>query len=90
MLPLGPIEGLRCVRPDQLHITLRFLGEVEEGRLPVVTDSLLSAARTLGGVRCEVGPSTAWFSGDRVLQIPARGLDRVRERRAPGDHSDRP
>ena len=28
-------------------------------------------------VRCEIGPSTAWFSGDRVLEIPARGLDQV-------------
>jgi 2'-5' RNA ligase len=60
-----------------LHITLRFLGEVEDSRVPVITDSLVSVARNLGGVRCELGPRTAWFSGDRVLQIPAGGLDEV-------------
>jgi hypothetical protein len=43
-------------------------------RLP---DSLRTAARTLVGVRCELGPSTAWFRGDRVLQIPAKGLEQV-------------
>jgi len=45
--------------------------------VPAITDSLETAARTLAGVRCELGPGTAWFSGDRVLQIPARGLDQV-------------
>lgn len=77
MLQLRPIQGLRSVRPEQWHITLRFLGEVDESLVPAITDSLGTAARTLAGVRCELGPSTAWFSGDRVLQIPARGLDQV-------------
>jgi 2'-5' RNA ligase len=74
-LQLGPIEGLAPIRRDQWHITLRFLGEVDESLLPTITDSLGTAAGTLGGVRCELGPSTAWSGGDRVLQIPARGLD---------------
>src|ERR1019366_4262524 len=77
MLQLTAIQDLRQVRPEQWHITLRFLGEVDESLVPAITDSLGTAARTLAGVRCEVGPSTAWFSGDRVLQIPARGLDQV-------------
>ncbi len=25
-------------------------------------------------IHCEIGPETAWFGGDRVLQIPAVGL----------------
>jgi 2'-5' RNA ligase len=77
MLELRPIKGLRPVRPEQWHVTLRFLGEVDNSLVPAITDSLVTAARTLAGVRCELGPSTAWFSGDRVLQIPARGLDQV-------------
>jgi RNA 2',3'-cyclic 3'-phosphodiesterase len=77
MLQLRPIPGVRLVRSEQWHITLRFLGEVDKSLVPAISDSLGTAARTLAGVRCEVGPSTAWFSGHRVLQIPARGLDRV-------------
>ena len=78
LLQLGSSEVLRHVRRDQLHITLRFLGEVDESLVPTITDSLETAARTLGGgIRCALGPATAWFSGDRVLQIPARGLDQV-------------
>jgi 2'-5' RNA ligase len=77
MLQLGSIERLRRVRRDHWHITLRFLGEVDDSLVPTITDSLGTAARSLRGVRCELGPSTAWFSGDRVLQIPARGLDRL-------------
>jgi 2'-5' RNA ligase len=76
-LRLTPFQGVSFVRPEQWHITLRFLGEVEDGLVPAITDSLESAAKTLAAVRCEVGPRTAWFRSDRVLQIPARGLDHV-------------
>ena len=71
------MEGIKPVPPEQWHITLRFLGEVDMGLIPALIDSLGTASEALAGVRCDVGPSTAWFSGDRVLQIPARGLDRV-------------
>jgi 2'-5' RNA ligase len=77
MLQLRPIDGLRPVRPEHWHITLRFLGEVDQSLVPAITQSLEAAAGTLAGVRCELGPGTAWFSGDRVLQIPAKGLDQV-------------
>ena len=46
--------------------------------MPALIDALQAAARTIRGpIRCELGPTTAWFSGKRVLQIPARGLDEV-------------
>ena len=77
MLHLGPVDGLRLVRADHWHITLRFLGEVAEELVPTIADSLRSATAALGTTRCDLGPTTAWFSGHRVLQIPARGLDRV-------------
>ena len=35
--------------------------------------------RIPGPVHCTVGPRTAWFSGDRFLQIPVTGLDEVAE-----------
>jgi 2'-5' RNA ligase len=76
LLELGPVHGLRLVRPGRWHITLRFLGDVEEDLVPALVDALGDAAESMAGpLRCEVGPGTAWFSGERVLQIPVAGLD---------------
>lgn len=73
-LPSAP--GLRLVRSDEWHITLRFLGEVDERLVPRLLDALGSAARTLTGpVLAVLGPGTAWFPGERVLQVPVTGLD---------------
>jgi 2'-5' RNA ligase len=75
-LELGHVQGVRLVRPGRWHITLRFLGEVEEDLVPALVDALGDAAESMAGpLRCEVGPETAWFSGERVLQIPVAGLD---------------
>lgn len=75
-LDLGSAPGLRVVGPEQWHITLRFLGEVDDDRAIALVIALGSAAASMpGAVPCRLGPSTAWFSGDRVLQIPAEGLD---------------
>jgi 2'-5' RNA ligase len=79
-LELGSVPGLRTVRPEQWHVTVRFLGEVGDDLFPVLVDALGSAAtRVRDPVRCTIGPATAWFGGTRVLQIPATGLDGVAE-----------
>jgi RNA 2',3'-cyclic 3'-phosphodiesterase len=41
--PIAP--GVAWVAPDNLHLTVKFLGGVEEGRLPDVTAALTTAAR---------------------------------------------
>lgn len=75
-LVLGSAPGLRVVGPAQWHITLRFFGEVDDDRVTALVLALGSAAATMTvALRCRLGTSTAWFSGDRVLQIPAQGLD---------------
>lgn len=79
-LQLGSLPGLRLVESQQWHVTLRFLGDVSEDRVPVLIGALEQSARELvGPVRCTVGPATAWFPGQRVLQIPVSGLDQVAE-----------
>jgi 2'-5' RNA ligase len=76
LLELEPAQGLRLVGPGRWHITLRFLGEVEDALVPALVDAVGDAAGSMAGpLRCEVGPGTAWFSGERVLQIPVAGLD---------------
>jgi len=75
-LELGLEQGLRLVRAGRWHITLRFLGDLEEDLVPALVDALADAAESMAGpLRCEVGPGTAWFSGERVLQIPVAGID---------------
>jgi RNA 2',3'-cyclic 3'-phosphodiesterase len=77
-LRLPPTPHLRPVRPEHWHITLRFLGDVDDDLVPTLTDTLAEAAdRVVRPVHCEMGPTTAWFSGNRVLQIPVSGLDRT-------------
>ena len=79
-LELGSVPGIRLVEPRQWHITLRFLGNVGDDLVPPLTDALVDAARSVSGpVHCTVGPGTAWFANQRVLQIPVTGLDEVAE-----------
>jgi RNA 2',3'-cyclic 3'-phosphodiesterase len=77
-LDLSAEKGLRTVGPDHWHVTLRFLGEVDEVLVPALADALRSAvAEVPGPVHCRLGPGTAWFTAVRVLQLPAAGLDEL-------------
>ncbi len=61
--------------PEQLHVTLRFLGEVEAGLLPDLVTALEAAAGGIDGpIHCVAGPATQWFPGGRVLHVPVAGL----------------
>jgi 2'-5' RNA ligase len=80
LLELGSAQGVSLVRPGRWHITLRFLGDVEEDLVPALVDALGGAAESMASpFQCEVGPRTAWFSGQRVLQLPVAGLDEAAE-----------
>jgi RNA 2',3'-cyclic 3'-phosphodiesterase len=74
-LDLGPEKGLRPVAPEQWHVTLRFLGEADEALVPALADALHAGVGSVPApVQCRLGPATAWFTGVRVLQLPAAGL----------------
>jgi len=53
---------VRWVRPENLHLTLKFLGEVEESRLPPLTEAL----RAVRGDQ---------FVDDLVTMLDAKVLD---------------
>jgi 2'-5' RNA ligase len=73
---LGHAKNLRLVGPTRWHVTLRFLGEVDEEQLAALGDALVACgAAQPGPLACRLGPATAWFSRVRVLQLPADGLD---------------
>jgi 2'-5' RNA ligase len=75
-MELGRTKGLRFVGPTRWHVTLRFLGEVDDAALGPLGDALaVCAASFPGPLECRLGPGTGWFTGVRVLHLPAAGLD---------------
>jgi RNA 2',3'-cyclic 3'-phosphodiesterase len=75
-LELGRARGLRFVGPARWHVTLRFLGDVDEEAVGTLGDALVACAAAFPGpLECRLGPGTAWFTEVRVLQLPAAGLD---------------
>jgi 2'-5' RNA ligase len=77
-LPRPELASLRWTTEDQWHITLRFLGEVEEPA--AVAEALREVPTTLQGsgedeVEVMLGAATAWFRGRRILHVPVTGLD---------------
>lgn len=75
-LELGRTKGLRFVGPERWHVTLRFLGEVDDDALGPLGDALVECAAAFPGpLQCRLGPGTGWFTGVRVLHLPVAGLD---------------
>ncbi|MCU1463066.1 MAG: 2-5 ligase [Acidimicrobiales bacterium] len=66
------VDGLRWTTPDQWHVTMRFLGNVDDPA-PVVA-SLRDRVRPLAPVGVRMGPSLGRF-GRRVLHVPVSGLE---------------
>ena len=42
--PLWPAQGVSWVRPENLHLTLRFLGAAEDGQIAVLREGLTAVA----------------------------------------------
>ena len=72
-LPRPDHQRLRWTTPAQWHVTLRFLGEVDEP--DGVVDALGAGLSGVGAVDAVLGPATEWFPGRRVLHVPVTGLD---------------
>jgi 2'-5' RNA ligase len=75
--PFRDLDGIRTVEPSDAHVTLKFLGEVDEGRVPAVEEALEAAVADsgvdpfdlhLGGYGAF--PSTDYIS---VVWVGARG-----------------
>jgi RNA 2',3'-cyclic 3'-phosphodiesterase len=81
-LPRPNLQKLRWTTSDQWHVTLRFLGEVQEPE--PVAKALRSVPRVLedagvGPVEAVLGPAVAWFTGRRILQVPVAGTEVLAE-----------
>lgn len=68
-LPRSDVDGVRWVPRDNLHVTLRFLGDAD---VDEVADRLRGADLSI--VSAELGPAVAML-GRRVVMVPVAGLD---------------
>jgi len=66
--------GVRWTTRDQWHVTLRFLGNVDDPE-PVIT-AVRDAVHSLSAVEVALGPR-AGMLGRGVVQLPVSGLDEV-------------
>ena len=64
---LPPARGLRLLRPEQLHVTLAFIGEVDGAKAAVAREVVESLAPDLGGEALI----------ERFLMIPSSSRTRV-------------
>jgi 2'-5' RNA ligase len=71
-LPRPAVDGLRWTAREQWHVTLRFLGAVDDAALVV---SALSSAVFMPATAV-LGPQVSRF-GQRVLHVPVAGLDDI-------------
>lgn len=62
-------------RPEGIHLTLKFLGEVEDSRVPAIQDALAAAAQGTGALHLEVAGAGAFpnVKAPRVLWLGVRG-----------------
>ncbi|WP_447972643.1 RNA 2',3'-cyclic phosphodiesterase [Nitrospira sp. Kam-Ns4a] len=51
----APDVRLQWVRPESIHVTLKFLGEIEEGRVAAIGEALERIAASLAPFAVEVG-----------------------------------
>jgi 2'-5' RNA ligase len=83
--PLTAAARLRWVRPEAVHVTVKFLGEVPESRLGAIDAALATAAPALPRPRVALGkpgtfgrpPSVIWLGVDGDLQRLTRLAERV-------------
>lgn len=62
---LAEASGLDATDPAQVHVTLKFLGETDPGRLDALTEALAAAVEDAG-----VGPFEATYGGLGVFPSP--------------------
>jgi RNA 2',3'-cyclic 3'-phosphodiesterase len=66
------IKGVRPVDPELIHVTLKFLGNVEEGRIDEIADALKKVkvapfdaqVRSIGGFPNDRSPRVIWIGAD--------------------------
>ncbi len=69
------LRGLRWVRPEGIHLTLKFLGETPQERVPAITAALSGSTRGIRAHELSLGAMGTFGSGSapRVLWVDLAG-----------------
>jgi 2'-5' RNA ligase len=69
---VSPIRGIKWVSKFQLHVTLRFIGDLEEGRVAPLLEGLERMVRSFTPFEAEIGGLDAFPRLDRprILFVP--------------------
>jgi RNA 2',3'-cyclic 3'-phosphodiesterase len=73
-LPRPRLDGLRWTPPENLHVTVFFLGEVAEQQVATLAAALREWGQGVAPATAIAGPSTRRL-GRGVLCVPVSGLD---------------
>ena len=68
------VKGLRTVRPEGVHLTLKFLGNVPRSDLPAVTSAISSVVRQRRPFTVEIGGFGA-YPGERSPRVLWTGVN---------------
>lgn len=79
------VKSLRAVKPDNIHLTLKFLGEVKEADIESVKQALSAAAQARSRFNLQVRgmgvfpdirrPSVVWAGVDKSKELAALWVD---------------
>lgn len=68
------IRGLRTVRPEGLHLTLKFLGNVQRSEVPAVASAISSVVEQFRPITVEIGGFGA-YPGERSPRVLWTGVN---------------
>lgn len=74
LVAASPANTLRPVRPEGIHITLKFLGAVAESQVPAVRDAIAGAVAGVAPFELRTGDPGS-FGGPRNLRVAWVGVD---------------
>jgi len=70
-------DDVRVTDMADWHVTLRFLGELDEGSMAKVSVAVHEVLGSVAPCTVRLGPTTALGTGARVLFVPATGAERA-------------
>lgn len=70
-------DGVRPLDMADWHVTVRFLGELDDAVVSAIGDASALACERLAPFLVRLGPMTALGTSARVLFVPANGIDHL-------------
>jgi len=70
--------GINFVKPENLHFTVKFLGEVEEGRLEEIKEKIEEAVKNIKKFEIEI-KGVGFFGSEKFIRVLWIGLEKGKE-----------